>query len=288
MGEQPAVLSRGYARPHRIDGVVVVSDRGTLKGGVDVSGDEPLMLARQLPGVSVVVSEDRYLAGRLAESKLGTTVHLLDDGFQHFPLERAVDILLIGVRDLEDTRTLPTGHLREPIEAAINADILLVDTEDPVRAREIGDRVGVNEVFRMTRRLKTPYDAATSRAQPPDRGARVLAVAGIARPSSFTDALRAVGYDVVDSVAFNDHRVYTPTDIEAIATRARALAVDMVVTTEKDLERLRPHAPWSFHLVAMPLRVSVEPADELRNRLGRVLATARAGRHAHAAVGATA
>ena len=286
MGEQPAVLSRGYARRHRADGVVVVSDRGTLRSDVDLSGDEPLMLARQLPHVSVVVCDDRYLAGRLAESSLGATVHLLDDGFQHFSLERAVDLVLLDSGDLDDTRTLPAGRLREPIELATKADILLVDTEDPARAREVGDRVGLKTVFRIIRRLQIPYDAATLRATQPPRGARVLAVAGIGRPSSFTDALGSVGYDVVETMAFTDHHGYTPSDLKTIAARAQALAVDVVMTTEKDLERFRSHAPWTFPLLAVPLRVSVEPADAFQARLGQALTAARTN-HVDVPIGVT-
>ena len=53
MGERPAVLSRGYGRRQAEDGVVVVRDSDGIRADLDRSGDEPLMLARQLPGVSV-------------------------------------------------------------------------------------------------------------------------------------------------------------------------------------------------------------------------------------------
>ena len=50
---------------------------------IDTAGDEPLMLARALPGVPVLVGADRYLCGPSRRNALGATVHLLDDGFQH-------------------------------------------------------------------------------------------------------------------------------------------------------------------------------------------------------------
>ena len=75
--------------------MVVVRDPGGLRADLDRAGDEPLMLARQLEGVSVLVCPDRYLAGRLAEHHLGATVHLLDDGFQHFRLHRDADIVVV-------------------------------------------------------------------------------------------------------------------------------------------------------------------------------------------------
>ena len=79
---------------------------------VERSGDEPQMLARALPGMPVLVSPDRYLAGRLAERRFGCTVHLLDDGFQHLQLARTIDLLLVSPGDL-DERVLPSGRLRE-------------------------------------------------------------------------------------------------------------------------------------------------------------------------------
>ena len=72
------------------------------------TGDEPLMLARQVPGATVCVSPDRYLGGVLAE-KLGCTVHVLDDGFQHIELARDLDILVTTVGEIPNGRVIPLG-----------------------------------------------------------------------------------------------------------------------------------------------------------------------------------
>src|SRR5688500_12551469 len=80
LGERPAILSRGYRRTRSEDGAVIVRDAGEIRADVARAGDEPFMLARQLPGAIVISSADRYLAGRLAEHHLGATAHLLDDG----------------------------------------------------------------------------------------------------------------------------------------------------------------------------------------------------------------
>ena len=113
-GERPAVLSRGYGRRNGA-GVVVVRDPDGVRAGVDAAGDEPRMLAERLDGVSVVVSRDRYRAGRLAETRLGATVHVLDDGFQHLQLARDLDLLLVRADELEPVSythlTLPTKRI---------------------------------------------------------------------------------------------------------------------------------------------------------------------------------
>src|SRR5262249_59900634 len=87
-GERPAILSRGYGRRDHTEGVVVVSDGTKVIEPVGRSGDEPQLLARELSGVPVLVCADRYVAGAFAEQHFGTTVSVLDDGFQHVQLER--------------------------------------------------------------------------------------------------------------------------------------------------------------------------------------------------------
>ena len=94
MGERPSILSRGYARQIVEDGVVVVSDGQEILADEAHSGDEPQLLAKRVPGAAVLVCSSRYLSGCLAEQRLGCTVHVLDDGFQHFDLMRDVDLLV--------------------------------------------------------------------------------------------------------------------------------------------------------------------------------------------------
>lgn len=272
MGERPAVLSRGYGRTHRVDGVVVVRDARAIRAGLAEAGDEPLMLARLLPGIAVLVSDDRYLAGRLAETRLGATVHVLDDGFQHLPLHRDADLVVIGEHDLDSVVTLPGGRLREPVEAARVADALVVETSDPDRARDVASRFDVPAVFRYRRLLHQPRDAETRKevVVPPE--ARLVALAGIARPPAFFAALRSAGYSVVNTLSFRDHHPFTADDIAHIDRLAGKTHADYVVTTDKDLERLLPHAPFPFRLLAVRLAVAVEPPGALRDWLGRALA----------------
>ena len=277
MGERPALLSRGYRRVDPIDGVVVVSQRGVVKADLRQAGDEPFMLAARLPDVSVLVAEDRYLAGRLAEERLGASVHLLDDGFQHLPLHRDIDLLVVGEGDLADPRTLPGGRLREPPEISSRADALVVEAADGEHARALAVRLGVGEVFHFVKTLAPPLNAADSHEREIADGTRVLAVAGISKPQSFVDDLRTSGYDVVDLIQVRDHHQYSPRDVSGIADRAASLGVDYVITTEKDLVRLRLHAPFAFPLLWVPLTVIVQPPDHFRSWLTERLAAARSG-----------
>jgi tetraacyldisaccharide 4'-kinase len=254
-GHRPAILSRGYARLQESDGVVVVSDGDRVIAPVEASGDEPQMLARSLTGVSVLVCPDRYLAGRLAESRFGTTVHLLDDGFQHLQLARDVDLLIVSPRDLDD-RVLPAGRLREPADAARVADAVIVPGSSDEAAR-VASALGVATSFTMTMRFGSLRPLTAGESMPIEgSGANVLAVAGIARPERFFAAVREQGFDVVGEMAFPDHHWFTAPDLESIARRATSAKAEIVITTEKDAVRIGAKPGWA----ALPMEVSIEPA----------------------------
>jgi tetraacyldisaccharide 4'-kinase len=272
-GHRPAILSRGYARTAPDDGVTIVSDGTRLRADLGRAGDEPLMLARALPDVPVLVSPDRYLAGRVAELHLGATVHVLDDGFQHMALARDVDLLIVDATEVERPRLLPSGRLREPLAAARHADAILVAGEgsDP---RAVADRLRVDTAFTLTRTVGTPVEETLMAPVPVGLPARGFLLSGIARPDRFEDDARRLGVEVVGTMVLRDHYAYRPADIAAIGKLVRETGADIVVTTEKDLVKLLIHRPWPFRAAAVPLHVGVEPRDEFTSWLAARVAQA--------------
>ena len=264
LGERPAILSRGYARKTPSEGVVIVSDGRQMQADVDRSGDEPFMLAGMVPQAAVLVCSSRYVAGRLAESRLGCTVHVLDDGFQHFELMRDID-LLVAPDALDDVRTLPSGRFRELLDAASAADALLVEIsasraglavqDPPYDGQDAQDlsaglqaSLGVPLAFEFTRRLAGPA---------PDRPA--FAFAGIARPERFYADLEKSGWQITGRRSFRDHHHYARPDIEALTTEARQSGAQVMLTTEKDAVRLKNGTSSDLPIVAMPQETTIEP-----------------------------
>jgi tetraacyldisaccharide 4'-kinase len=265
-GERPAILSRGYGRTSPEDGVVVVSAPGGIRADLARSGDEPLMLARQVPGACVLVSSDRYLAGVIAEHHLGATVHLLDDGFQHLQLDRDVDIVVVAAGDLSPgAQTLPFGRLREKADALFAADAVLA----------LGEGVHLPDGFAapvFTLRRSALRVAAGVPVDPP---ATVFAVAGIADPGRFVSELRDAGYVVAGTALFPDHHAFTRRDVGRIWSDAVSASAACVVTTEKDLVRLLPFRPFPLPVGYVPLTMEPEPLPEFRRWLEASLRAAR-------------
>lgn len=268
-GERPAILSRGYGRRRSEDGVVVVSDGVHLLADVDRGGDEPLMLARSVPGAAVLVCDVRSVARALAERTIGATVHVLDDGFQHRAVARQVDLVLIAPEDLRDRR-VPFGRLREPVTALERADAVIVDG-DPGAVSLPGFR---GPVFSLARSLGRPVPLEPWRGGSVN-GDPVVALAGIAAPGRFSHALEAGGWRVARLLAYRDHHRYNASDLERIAAAVRETGAAGVLTTEKDAMRLLPCRPLPVPVAMVPLDVDIRPADQFSSWLRARLQAAR-------------
>jgi tetraacyldisaccharide 4'-kinase len=251
--------------------VVVVRDPGGIRADLNRAGDEPLMLARQLDGVAVLASSSRYLAGRLAEHHFGCTVHVLDDGFQHFDLHRDADILVVDRDDLARPVTLPSGRLREPIDAAAAADAIVMLDDDARVERLASGR----PVWRACRRQGTPRLAdLAGTAVTPSTGP-VVAVAGIADPSGFFSDLRAAGWTIARELRYRDHHRYGAADVARIAGAARASGARLILTTEKDLVRLLPFRPFAVPVAYAPMTLEIDRPGALDEWLVGTLRDAR-------------
>ena len=277
-GERPAILSRGYARRDPVDGVLVVSDGRLVFEPVERSGDEPQLLARTLPGVPVLVSPDRYLAGMLAHRRFGATALLLDDGFQHLELERDIDLLLVRPEDLRD-ELLPHGRLREPLSAAKAAHAIVVPGSFG-EAAPVAAMLGKGPVFTLDQEFATPR-LVRPFGDPVPEGAfgtsrRLVAVAGIARPERFFKTVETLGWEIAQPMVFRDHHWFTRKDVETIHDTVQMLGAGGVITTEKDAVRLTslalPHdRAWTY----VPMRAAIEPAHEFKPWFAARLAEAR-------------
>ena len=258
-----AILSRGYGGGFR-GPCLVVSDGERVQAAAAEAGDEPVMLARGLPGVIVAVGPRRDEVGRAVEARFGRVVHVLDDGFQHLRLERDLDVLCAQAGDLAD-RPLPAGRLREFPSAASRAHVLLL-AEGAAAPGLPPDRV-----FTLRRRVVGFTDLAGADRHPPHR---VYLVSGIARPERFAEDAAAHGLEVVRHRAYPDHHRFTADDLRAAREDAAALGAEAILTTAKDAVRLPEAGDGPPVLV---LRIAAEVAEEARFR-ERVLAAAAGGR----------
>ncbi len=259
-GLRVAILSRGYRSRGR--GVRIVSTgEGPLLGPL-VAGDEPVLLAGELPGVAVVVAADRYRAGIHAVERLspGPQVFLLDDGFSHLALARELDVLVLPAADpFGGGRLPPTGRLREPLAAVARAHAAVLADGGPGEGPELERGLAAHGF--EGRGFTSRTDVLPPRGErnaPLARGSRVVVVLGIARPHRVLEALQRSGFQVVETLVFPDHHPYPPSSLQKIETARRRTRAHCVLTTAKDHVKLlgRLESP----LAVLPIQAVPEPA----------------------------
>jgi tetraacyldisaccharide 4'-kinase len=194
-------------------------------------------------------------------------VHLLDDGFQHWGLARAVDVVLVTEEDFEEA-LLPAGNRREPLAALGRADVVVLREAERERV-EVRVRGLMREgaaVWCVRRELRFVEGCA---------GPMPLAFCAIARPEGFWAMLKDAGCQLAEIVAFGDHHAYAMADAVRMVAMAKGCGATGFITTEKDavkltdamLERLREVGPVC---VAGLTARFVDEADVLRELEARL------------------
>ena len=271
-GRKVAILSRGYRRKEKpwwqrmfsdvIEPPLVVSDGKHIHLDAATGGDEPYMLASNLPGVCVIVDRNRVKAGRYAISRLGCDTLILDDGFQYQRLKHSLEVVLVDkTNPFGNGHMLPRGVLREPASHIGRADFIFITksdgkTEDVIKQiREYNKKAEIIECRHAPRLLK---DVWTREELPLEwlKGKTLTTLSGIAVPQGFEDSLRKLGARVIWCERYADHHRYDSTEILYALNKTADLHADALITTEKDAVRFP-----RFETTPVPcyyLRVDIE------------------------------
>lgn len=252
-GRKVAVLSRGYRRKEApwwqrlftqvVEKPLVVSDGKHVLLDAATGGDEPYMLASNLPGVAVVVDRNRVKAGRYAIKRLGCDTIILDDGFQYQKLRHAIEVVLVdSTNPFGNGNLLPRGILRERAKSLSRADIIFLTkcrgdvSSVKAEIRRYNQTAEIVECNHTPRALK---DVWSREEFPLDwlRGKTVCTLSGIASPKGFENSLRRLGARVVWCERYADHHRYDASEILYALNRTADMGSDALVTTEKDAVR---------------------------------------------------
>ena len=252
-GRKVAILSRGYRRKEApwwqrvftqvIEKPLVVSDGRHVLLDSATGGDEPYMLASNLPGVAVVVDRNRVKAGRYAVKRLGCDTIILDDGFQYQKLKHSIEVVLVDATNpFGNGHMLPRGVLREPARNLRRADIIFVTKcRGDVSAvkEEIRKYNAKAEIVECNHTPQILRDVWSREEYPLDwlRGKTVCTLSGIASPKGFENSLRHLGAKVVWCERYADHHRYDSSEILYALNRSADMGADALVTTEKDAVR---------------------------------------------------
>jgi len=283
-GRKVAILSRGYksrkepllhkawrwlVHQEPTPPKVVSDGAKVLLNSLD-AGDEPYMLARNLPGVAVVVDKDRVKAGQYAVRHFGADTLILADGFQYFRLKDHMQILLVDkTNPFGNGSLIPRGILREPVSHLRRASYVFLTKSDGVpdpalEARIHAERpdVEIIECTHAPRYLREVFGEGT---QPLAylQGKRVACLSAIAAPESFENFVRKHGASIVARTRFIDHHRFDQEELSEVFEDAQTAGAEILVTTEKDAVRIEPgvKSPLPMYYVRVEIEILSGAAD---------------------------
>ncbi|XP_011048307.1 PREDICTED: probable tetraacyldisaccharide 4'-kinase, mitochondrial isoform X1 [Populus euphratica] len=279
-GISPLILTRGYA-----------------------GGDEARMLARHLRGKAVKIGvganravtaaclfkrhgyvdpRDYLVEGKWHEQKERSRINsrkvgvvVLDDGMQHWSLQRDVEILMVnGLTPWGNHQILPLGPLREPLKALGKADVVVIHHANLVSEHNL------RYIKLMMREVKKSLPIFFTRMSPSHFfevgnintripldilcNGVVLCVSAIGSANAFVQGIKKMGTLYVDRLDFSDHHSLQDTDIEIIRMKLKELedkfgSMPVVVITEKDYDRdpeiLRHLSPYKVMALCSELQI---------------------------------
>ena len=278
-GRKVAVLSRGYkskedekkgfkklfkGKDSEKSSPKVVSDGESVLLDSEEAGDEPYMLANNLPGVVVVIDKNRVDAGKIAIERYGVDALILDDGFQYLAMKADMNLLLVDqMNPFGNRKLIPRGILREPVNSLSRATNVLItksEIEPQLELLETIRKYNKNaEIIRCAHKPKFFREVNGNDT----RNIRYLiehyvgVFCGIASPRGFENLVHQISGELRFKKRFLDHHKYTLDELERLFQKAKNSGVEVMITTEKDAVRIPSdfNPPIPFYYVRMEIEI---------------------------------
>jgi tetraacyldisaccharide 4'-kinase len=240
------------------------------------------MLAKNCPGTAVVVNPDRLAGAIEAVKKHRAQVLIMDDGFQHRRLHRDIDIVTIdAMLPFGYGKMLPAGLLREPVSALKRARAAIITRCDLVSRNNLAELTAtisrINPKMIVAQTIHSPVCATSGKKQillEELKNKKTYVFCGIANPEAFLATVGLAGANIAGSKAYDDHHNYTAGDVEGIYRDAAQSGAEMILTTEKDYNKIGlPDSQSVLELAYLAVRLQfVDGADRIRELIERSLA----------------
>ena len=261
-GIRIGILSRGYGRNSK--GTIDLNSEISNKKSWKYFGEEPVLISQKLIDIPIVIDNNRYRGGKYLYKKYKPQLIILDDGFQHRSLNRDLDINLINANQPKHLyKLLPYGLLREPWQHLKRSDIVIVTKMNIKNPSSfiINKLRSLNINHYHSKYEPSSYLLDINREKinlAKIKNKRALAISGIGDPLGFELTLKMQKIDFIDHITFNDHHDYKDNDLYLIENKIINLNPDFLITTEKDLIKLK-YANKNIinKLFALPIRFTI-------------------------------
>ena len=253
-----AILSRGYGR--KTTGPQLVSDGKTNPVNWETVGDEPMLMAKHLSDIPIVVDENRIRGGKYLINNFHPEIIILDDGFQHRKIFRDIDIVLVNSNISKiANRIFGFGTFREPWKSLKRAHLIFLTKSDFVvpskklqtKLKTIGLPVFKTNTLSSSFLLdykndKINIDYFICK--------KALVFSGIGDPESFAKTVQNLNVKILDSINFRDHKNYSKSDIERIRNKYIKTRANVILTTEKDFLKIG-ETDLPIYMIPMTMKI---------------------------------
>ncbi len=268
----PAILMRGYMP-------------GTSGQSPEPFSDEAQMLRESLGNTPIIIGKNRLENAKNVLPKEKIDIFILDDGFQHWRIKRDLDIVIIdAVQMFGNGRVLPRGILREPLKALARADSFVITKSDEGKVnvellrqklKSLNPKASIIETIHQPDKLLNLNEPAKICDLNFVKGKNTGAFSSIGHPDSFKESLRKLGAGVLVFKAFEDHHRYNSKDIDDIINQFKSANIELIVTTHKDLVKLKTFIPMltkNFTLLCLLIKIEItNGAKEFYDRIDHLL-----------------
>jgi tetraacyldisaccharide 4'-kinase len=261
-----AILSRGYRSvAERFSAPIVLHKQQGLTHPASLCGDEPFLLAENLPDVPVIVGRNRSLASKMA-AKMGIEAIILDDGMQHRGIARDLEVVIMDLLDpFGQGYFLPRGLLREGKSALARADLIVLNHASDLLLLErvkkqississapiVGTRVEVVGLFDLKGKEELLH-----------RGDKAAIFCAIAHPEHFRITVQEMGFEVVSEMFLPDHDTLNLSALEGFAAKALAGGAKRLLCTEKDRVKMACSVHLDLPICWVKTRLVVVEGEE--------------------------
>jgi tetraacyldisaccharide 4'-kinase len=268
-GYRPVVLSRGYGGACGQHPEKVTENAEHL-----MYGDEPVLMARTLPKIPVVVARDRVAGVSWITKELQATCVILDDGFQHRRLARDLDIVILDARyPVTEERHLPSGRLRENISGLARADMIVfshTDTSSPAQSdlaflKTMDHPVPVFYSRHVPVKVRPVWNDKTDDTV--NNKVSVGLISAIGSPAGFKSAALKKGLNVIYEKHFRDHKVLTGNQWLREIQKAKAMSCEKIVITAKDESRFPRKIDTPLPVSVLDITIEIDQYDKFMSHV---------------------
>ena len=237
-----AILSRGYrSKAEHLSMPLILSRGDGPEHPASYAGDEPYLLAQNLPKAFVFVGKNRHRSSNLA-AKAGVQVILLDDGMQHRHLARDFEVVVMDAFDpFGQGYFLPRGFLREGIASLARADLIILNhVNEKKQFESIKNQVGKYTKAPLIGTQMEVMDVLNLQGESVQelKGKKVGIFCAIAQPDHFHRTMQKLGAETVEHASLADHLTFSNEELMQFCVRCKAKGAEWILCTEKDVVKL--------------------------------------------------